>query len=152
MRNKVVRSKKKIILVIIVLAILISVGTYFGIRTININKYTKANEYEVKEAKIPSVKTVLGEKKVKKYSYKKNTTEILELEFEDSNKEQSAKEYLDYIKDNGNYIEMNTENNNTRQIASPGADIITVQTELTEIGFKVIIEVGPGEMKMDYTE
>ena len=47
---------------------------------------------------------------------------------------------------------MNTENNNTRQIASPGADIITVQTELTEIGFKVIIEVGPGEMKMDYTE
>ena len=93
-----------------------------------------------------------GEKKVKKYSYKKNTTEILELEFEDSNKEQSAKEYLDYIKDNGNYIEMNTENNNTRQIASPGADIITVQTELTEIGFKVIIEVGPGEMKMDYTE
>ncbi len=145
-------KKIKIILVIIVLAILISVGTYFGIRTININKYTKANEYEVKEAKIPSVKTVLGEKKVKKYSYKKNTTEILELEFEDSNKEQSAKEYLDYIKDNGNYIEMNTENNNTRQIASPGADIITVQTELTEIGFKVIIEVGPGEMKMDYTE
>lgn len=145
-------KKIKIILVIIVLAILISVGTYFGIRTININKYTKANEYEVKEAKIPSVKTVLGEKKVKKYAYKKNTTEILELEFEDSNKEQSAKEYLDYIKDNGNYIEMNTENNNTRQIASPGADIITVQTELTEIGFKVIIEVGPGEMKMDYTE
>ena len=145
-------KKIKIILVIIVLAILISVGTYFGIRTININKYTKANEYEVKEAKIPSVKTVLGEKKVKKYSYKKNTTEILELEFEDSNKEQSAKEYLDYIKDNGNYIEMNTEKSNTRQIASPGADIITVQTELTEIGFKVIIEVGPGEMKMDYTE
>jgi len=145
-------KKIKIILVIIVLAILISVGTYFGIRTININKYTKANEYEVKEAKIPSVKTVLGEKKVKKYSYKKNTTEILELEFEDSNKEQSAKEYLDYIKDNGNYIEMEVKEENKRQIASPDVDITTVQTEITDEGFKVTIEVGPGKMKMNYTE
>ena len=34
------------------------------------------DEYEVKGVKITSVKSVLGEKKVKKYSYKKNTTEI----------------------------------------------------------------------------
>lgn len=145
-------KKITIILIIVVVTILVALGTYFGIRTININKYTKADEYEVKGAKISSVKAVLGEKKVKKYSYKKNTTEILELEFEDTDKEQSAKEYLDYIKDNGNYIEMNTESTNTRQIASPDTDITTIQTEITETGFKVTIEVGPGELKMDYTK
>lgn len=148
MKNK----KIAITIIIIIAALIIAVGVFFAIRLANINKYTVADEYEVKGVKIASVKSVLGEKKVKKYSYKKNTTEILELEFEDENKEQSAKEYLDYIKDNGNYIEMEVKEENKRQIASPDVDITTVQTEITDNGFKVTIEVGPGTMKMNYTE
>lgn len=148
MKNK----KNAITILVIISAVLISLGVFFAIRFRNINKYTVADEYEVKGVKITSVKSVLGEKKVKKYSYKKNTTEILELEFEDTNKEQSAKEYLDYIKDNGNYIEMEVKEENKRQIASPDVDITTVQTEITDEGFKVTIEVGPGKMKMNYTE
>ena len=148
MKNK----KIAITILVIISAVLISLGVFFAIRLRNINKYTVADEYEVKGVKITSVKSVLGEKKVKKYSYKKNTTEILELEFENTNKEQSAKEYLDYIKDNGNYIEMEVKEENKRQIASPDVDITTVQTEITDEGFKVTIEVGPGKMKMNYTE
>lgn len=148
MKNK----KIAITIIIIIAALIIAVGVFFAIRLVNINKYTVADEYEVKGVKIASVKSVLGEKKVKKYSYKKNTTEILELEFEDENKEQSAKEYLDYIKDNGNYIEMEVKEENKRQIASPDVDITTVQTEITDNGFKVTIEVGPGKMKMNYAE
>ena len=148
MKNK----KIAITILVIISAVLISLGVFFAIRLRNINKYTVADEYEVKGVKITSVKSVLGEKKVKKYSYKKNTTQILELEFEDTNKEQSAKEYLDYIKDNGNYIEMEVKEENKRQIASPDVDITTVQTEITDEGFKVTIEVGPGKMKMNYTE
>ena len=148
MKNK----KIAITILVIISAVLISLGVFFAIRLRNINKYTVADEYEVKGVKITSVKSVLGEKKVKKYSYKKNTTEILELEFEDTNKEQSAKEYLVYIKDNVNYIEMEVKEENKRQIASPDVDITTVQTEITDEGFKVTIEVGPGKMKMNYTE
>lgn len=149
MKNKKIAI---ILIIVVILAVLVSLGIYLAIRTSNINKYTIADEYEVKGVKIASVKSVLGEKKVTNYSYKKNTTEILELEFEDTDKEQSAKKYLDYIKDNGNYIEMEVKEENKRQIASPDSDITTVQTEITEKGFKVTIEVGPGKMEMNYAE
>ncbi len=42
---------------------------------------------------------------------------------------------------------MEVKEENKRQIASPDVDITTVQTEITDEGFKVTIEVGPGKMK-----
>lgn len=147
------KSKKIIILIVIILiAVLIAIGIYFGIKTVKINKYTVADEYEVKDVKIASVKAIVGEKKITKHSYKRNTTEILTLTFEDPDKEQTVKKYMDAIKDSGNYIEMEMQDSNKRQIACPDKELITVQTETTENGFILTIEVGPGSIKVNEQE
>lgn len=146
------KNKKLIILIVVIIIALICVGIYFGIRAVKINKYTKADEYVVGSAKIASVNKVLGEKKIKKYSHTKTNIETLELTFEDPNKEQSVKEYMDYIKDSGNYIEMNKDNSNIRQLADPSEELVTVQTELTSDGFILTIEVGPGSIKINNIE
>ena len=131
------KNKKLIILIVVIIIALICVGIYFGIRAVKINKYTKADEYVVGSAKIASVNKVLGEKKIKKYSHTKTNIETLELTFEDPNKEQSVKEYMDYIKDSGK---------------DPSEELVTVQTELTSDGFILTIEVGPGSIKINNIE
>ena len=59
---------------------------------------------------------------------------------------------MDYIKDSGNYIEMNKDNSNIRQLADPSEELVTVQTELTSDGFILTIEVGPGSIKINNIE
>ncbi|MBP3463891.1 MAG: hypothetical protein J6K45_05375 [Clostridia bacterium] len=146
------KNKIIILIVIILIAVLIAIGVYFGIKTVKINKYTSADEYEVKDVKIASIKSIVGEKKIKDYSYDKNTTEILTLTFEDADKEQTVKTYIDAIKDSGNYIEMEMQDSNKRQIACPDKELTTVQTEITENGFILTIEVGPGSIKVTEQE
>ncbi len=144
--------KNKKIIVILLIIIIAIIAIYFGVRVIKINKYTKADEYEVKGVKIASVKKAIGEKKIKSYSHKNGSIERLELVFKDSNKEQSAKEYLDYIKNSGNYIDMDMKEENKKQIACSDKELITVETEITNDGFKIIIEVGPGTIKVNPQE
>lgn len=148
-------KKKLIIIISILVAILLGIGIYFGIKTINLKKYRVADTYTVKGEEITSVKAVLGEKELKKYSYEKENTETLVLTFVDSDKEQSAKKYIEHLKDNGNYIEMKTEDKNKNQIAKSGKnskDLVTVESECTEDGFTVTIMVGPGAIKLDSVE
>ncbi len=59
---------------------------------------------------------------------------------------------MDYLKDNGNYIEMNMSDSNKRQIANPSEQLITVETEIIDGGFVLTIEVGPGSIKVNNPE
>ena len=130
--------------------------TYAGykelIRKYKINQYTKADEYEVKSEKIASVKSVVGERKIKTYSKSNQGVQILKLTFIDNDSENTVKEYMNYLKDNGNYIEMNMSESNKRKIANPSKELITVETEIIEGGFILTIEVGPGSIKVNNPE
>ena len=59
---------------------------------------------------------------------------------------------MNYLKDNGNYIEMNMSESNKRKIANPSKELITVETEIIEEGFILTIEVGPGSIKVNNPE
>ncbi len=147
------KNKKVIIVVVAIIAIiLVALAISFGIKKYNQNKYTKADEYELGNEKITSIKTVVGEKKIKKYSHSKSNIETLKLTFEDTDSEATVKKYMDYLKDNGNYIEMNMSDSNKRQIANPSEQLITVETEIIDGGFVLTIEVGPGSIKVNNPE
>lgn len=148
-------NKRLMIIIVVILVILLGIGIYFGVRSNNVNKYKTADVYTVKGEEIASVKAAIGEKKVKKYSHDKEDTETLELTFEDSDNKQSAAKYIDYLKNNGNYIEMRVDNNSKKQIAKSADnsdDLVTVEVELIDNGFKVIIVVGPGTIQLDSIE
>lgn len=143
------KNKKVIIVVVSIIAIiLVALAISFGIKKYNINKYTKADEYEVGNEKIASVKTAVGEKKITKYSHSKSNIETIKLTFADSDSQNTVKQYIEYLKDNGNYIEMNLSDSNKRQIANPADQLITVETEIIDGGFILTIEVGPGSIKV----
>lgn len=145
--------KKKIIIICSVIAIiLIAIGIYFAVRANNLKKYKNADKYSLNGEEIISVKAAIGEKKVVKYSKK---SEKLELTFEDSEKEKSAEDYIQYLLDNGNYIRANLEDKNKKQIsrsADNSNNIVVVETEYTENGFKVILQVGEGHIVVDPIE
>lgn len=149
--------KRKIIITIVVILLIavIGIGTYFIIRTNNLEKYRKADKYNIKGEEIISVKTVLPELNLKKYSHEKGNTETLVLYFEDSNKEESTKKYMDYLFENGNYINMRLDESNKKQIAKSADntdDLVTIETEYTDDGFLLRIIVGPGTVKLDPIE
>ena len=147
------KNKKVIIVVVAIIAIiLVSLAIWFGIRKYKINQYPKADKYEVKSEKIASVKSVVGERKIKTYSKSNQGVQILKLTFIDNDSENTVKEYMNYLKDNGNYIEMNMSESNKRKIANPSKELITVETEIIEGGFILTIEVGPGSIKVNNPE
>lgn len=145
--------KKNIIVICSIVAIIIvCIIAYFLIRTNNIKKYTQTDIYEVNNEEIISVKNAIGEKEILKYSKAKET---LELTFKDEEKEESAKKYIQYLLDNGNYIKANLEDQSKQQIsrsASNSSDIVIVETQIIEEGFKVTIQVGPGQIHIDPIE
>jgi uncharacterized membrane protein len=145
--------KKKIIIICsIILIILISVIAYFTIRTNNIKKYTNTEKYEINNEEIISVKKAIGEKEILKYS---KTKESLELIFKDTNKEKTVGEYIQYLVDNGNYIKANMEDKNKKQIsrsANNSNNIVIVETQIIDEGFKLTIQVGPGQIHIDPIE
>lgn len=145
--------KKNIIMICsIITIILIGIIVYFIIKTNNIKKYIKADIYEVNNEEIISVKSAIGEKEILKYS---KTKETLELTFKDTDKEKSTEDYIQQLLDNGNYIKANLEDKNRRQIsksANNSNNIVIVETEITEEGFKLIIQVGPGQIHIDPIE
>ena len=117
--------------------------------------YKRQDIYTVKGEEITSVKAAIGEIDLKKYSYSKGDTETLVLTFKDSNKEENATKYIQYLKDNGNYIEMRTEDTNKQQLAKSAEnseDLVTVETDIIDDGFEVIIIVGPGTIQLDAIE
>lgn len=145
-------KKKIIIICTIILIIAIGVLTYFIIKTSNTKKYQNTDTYKLNGEEITSVKTVLGETQLKKYS---KTAETLELTFKDENKQQSAEKYIKYLLENGNYIKANLEDENKQQIsksANNSNNIVIVETQNTDDGFKVTIQVGPGQIKIDPIE
>ena len=147
------KNKKIITIIIAILGIiLLGLCIYFGVKTSKIKKYTTADEYEVGGEKIESIKAVVGEKKIKSYKHEKTNIDTLKLHFVDSNKEETIKKYMDSLKDNGNYIEMNMSESNKRKIANPSKELITVETEIIEGGFILTIEVGPGSIKVNNPE
>lgn len=147
------KNKKIFIIIAIILAIiLIGIGVNFVIKKAKINKYTTAEEYEVKDIKIASVKSIVGEKKITDYSYEKSNIETLTLTFEDSDKSETVKKYMDTIKDSGNYIEMEMKDSNQRQLACPDEELLTLTTQITDNGFILTIEVGPGQIKLKEQE
>ena len=147
------KNKKIIALIVILVIAIICVIAFFGIKRIKKSQYTKADEYEVGGVKFASVNKIVGEKKVTKYVHEKSNIDKLELTFQDSDKENTVETYINYIKDNGNYIDMRTEEQNKRQIASTtDKGLITVQTEITSDGFILTIEVGEGNIKIDPIE
>lgn len=145
--------KKNIIVICsIVVIILVGIIAYFLIRTNNIKKYAQTDIYEVNNEEIISVKNAIGEKEILKYS---KTKESLELTFRDAEKEESVKKYIQYLLDNGNYIKANLEDESKQQIsrsASNSSDIVIVETQIIEEGFKVTIQVGPGQIHIDPIE
>ena len=147
-------KNKKVIIVIAAIAIIaVLIGCIsLIVRAIKINQYTKADAYIVGGESITSVKSAVGEKKIKKYSHGKTNIDTLKLTFIDANKEETVKEYMDSLKDNGNYIEMIMDDKNKRQLASPSDELITVETEITDEGFILTIEVGAGSIKINNQE
>ena len=147
------KNKKVIIIIVAIAVIAVLAGCISLLITTNrIKQYTKADEYIVGGEKIPSVKSAVGEKKIKKYSHSKTNIDTLKLTFIDSNKEETVKTYIESLKDNGNYIEMMMDDKNKRQLACPADELITVETELTDDGFTVTIEVGAGSIKINSQE
>lgn len=146
------KNRKMIMIVATILIILLAVCITFLVRKNKINQYMKADEYIVGSEKIPSVNAAVGKKTIKNYSHSKTNIDTLKLTFIDSNKEETVKEYMDYLKDNGNYIEMMIDDKNRRQLASPAEELITVETEITDEGFILIIEVGAGSIKINAQE
>ena len=147
-------KNKKIIIVVATIAVIAILAGCINliVRKSKISKYTKADEYVVSGEKIPSVKSAVGEKKIKKYSHSTMNNDVLKLTFIDSNKEETVKKYMDYLKDNGNYIEMIMDDKNKRQLASPADELITVETEITDEVFILTIEVGAGSIKINSQE
>lgn len=148
-------NKKVIIIISIILVIILAIGIYCGIKINKTKKYETTDTYTVKGEEITSVKSAIGEIKVKKYSHSKDNTETLTLTFEDQNKEEDATKYIQYLKENGTYIEMRLEDPNKKQLAKSAensGDLVTVETEITEKGFKVTIIVGPGTIMLDEIE
>lgn len=145
--------KKKIIITCsVILIVIICIVAYFSIKASNIKKYKSTDKYEVNGEEIISVKTAIGEKELTKYT---KTAERLELTFKDSNKKQTAEKYIQYLLDNGNYIKANLEDKTKQQIsksADNSSNIVIVETEEIEDGFKVTIQVGPGQIKIDPIE
>ena len=81
-----------------------------------------------------------------------NDIETLELVYEDSNAKASSEKYIEYLKENDNYLDTKAENDNIRRIAETSSnsdDLITVETELTENGYIVRIEVGKGFLGLE---
>ena len=142
-------NKKIVIVVTIILIILISIAALFGYRAYKKSYYATTDEYVVKEQKFPSVKSVVGEKKIKSYSYTKEGSERLELYFEDADKEKTVEQYINKIKDSSFYTEVVKDNPNEREIARKDGDLITVKTEITDDGFKLEIEVGDGYIQFN---
>lgn len=147
------KNKKVIIVIVAIAVIAILIGCIsLIVRASKISQYTKADAYIVDGESIPSVKSAVGEKKIKKYSHSKTNIDTLKLTFIDSNKEETVKKYMDSLKDNGNYIEMMMDDKNKRQLASPADELITVETEITDEGFILTIEVGAGSIKINSQE
>lgn len=145
-------KKKIIIICAIVLIVIIAIATYFIIQMNNLKKYRNADTYKLNGEEIISVKTAIGDRKLVKY---KASNETLELYFEDSSKEKSVEDYIDYLMDNGNYIKANLEDSNKKQIsrsAENSTNIVIVETEYTDDGFKILLQVGPGQIKVDPIE
>ena len=90
-------KNKKVIIIIAAIAVIAVLAGCISllIRTNKIKQYTKADEYIVGGEKIPSVKSAVGEKKIKKYSHSKTNIDTLKLTFVDSNKEETVKTYMD---------------------------------------------------------
>ena len=126
--------------------------TDFSKVTVKKQPSTIYDMYKVKSEKIASVKSVVGERKIKTYSKSNQGVQILKLTFIDNDSENTVKEYMNYLKDNGNYIEMNMSESNKRKIANPSKELITVETEIIEGGFILTIEVGPGSIKVNNPE
>ena len=146
-------NKKIIILIVVILIARVGVLVYFGIKSANVNKYTNADKYVLGNKSIPSVKSVAGKKKIKSYKYSKSNIETLVLEFEDQEKEQTVNKYINKIKESGNFIESNGENSKIREISNVEKEnVFSVKTEITDEGFKLTIENGPGSIKIDPIE
>ncbi len=149
MKNKV------IIIVVILLVALIGVGVYFGVKANNKNKYQTADKYTVKGEEIPSINSVLGERKVKNYSYTKEDTEVLELTFETQNAQEDAEKYINYLFENENFLRERLNEENRLRVAKSADNttgVVTVETEKNDKGLKVTIIVGPGTIKVDPVE
>ena len=148
--------KKVVICLIVVIVIaLVAVGVIFGRQRLLVNKYSNIEKYELRNDSIPSVAKVVGSGTLKKKKKKKDRTndiETLELVYEDSNAKASSEKYIEYLKENDNYLDTNAENDNIRRIAETSSnsdDLITVETELTENGYIVRIEVGKGFLGLE---
>lgn len=143
------------ILIVVVLA-LIAVGIILGRNYLLVKKYANIEEYEIRNEKIPSVAKIVGTGTLKKASYTKDKTndyDTLMLTYEDSNAKESTDKYLDYLKENDNYIDAidpESKNENMRKIAETmGDNTITVEAELTEKGYILTIQVGKGYIKLN---
>ena len=143
---------KKVVIgiVVVVLAALIAVCVIVGGNYLRVNKYSSAETYEMRSDSIPSVAKVVGTGKLKKATYTKdraNDYDTLTLTYEDSNAKESTAKYIEYLKENDNYLDVETTEQDTRKITESSVnseDVITVETKLTENGYILKIEVGKG--------
>lgn len=148
-------KKVVICLIVVVVIALVAVGVIFGRQRLLVNKYSNIEKYELRNDSIPSVAKVVGSGTLKKVTTKKDRTndiETLELVYEDSNAKASSEKYIEYLKENDNYLDTKAENDNIRRIAETSSnsdDLITVETELTENGYIVRIEVGKGFLGLE---
>lgn len=148
---------KKVVIGIICIVViaLICVGIYFGSSSLRVNKYANADTYDLKDEKIPSVAKVVGAGTLKKATLSKGKVDTLVLTFEDSNAKDSAEKYLSYLKENGNYIDLETNDPNKKQIgesSEKNTDLVTVETEIIDNGYKVTLQVGEGQIKLNPVE
>lgn len=151
---------KKVVIgiVIVVIAALIAVGVIFGGNYLRVNKYSNIEAYEIRSDSIPSVAKIVGTGTLKKATYTKDRTndyDTLTLTYEDSNAKESTSKYIEYLKENDNYLDVNTDNDNIKKItesSNNSEDVITVETELTEKGYILKIEVGKGYIMWNNTD
>ncbi len=148
-------KKKLIILITILVIIVVGIITFFVITGSSKNKYQNATEYSVGGENIPSVKTVLGDRKVIKSYHENGEVETLTLIFEDNDAEKSAKDYINYLLEEQSYLKMQTENDSIIEAAKNMENkdgLLTVDIELVDNGFKLIIKAGPGKIQVEPIE
>lgn len=153
MANSYMNQKKTMIIIVVsYFAVVLSfVGIIFGILYFSFSKIQNADVYTMGEDKIPSIKTVIGERKVKNISTTKNigmTTKI--YSFLSESTESDMYEYTKYLVEQLDYVitELGQQEEKTAYAKNSleNGSIIVITVDYTPFDFTITLQKGEGTL------
>lgn len=147
-------NKKKTMIIIVVsyFAVVLSfVGILFGILYFSFINIQNADVYTMGEDKIPSIKTVIGERKVKNIATTKNigmTTKI--YSFLSESTESDMYEYTKYLVEQSDYVIMKLGQQEEKiayaKNSLESGSIIVITVDYTPFDFTITLQKGEGTL------